>query len=255
MSYYVLACFAVTLALAIGVGYVFTLSGISVVEQPDNPANAIYFFGYIVVSAIVLLLVLKYYHGTRLFTLLELLINFTSVQLIAVLFLNEWESMVAGLLAVVLRLAIPASRNLWLLLTTAVIGALLGSSLGIIPAVALAILLSAYDYYAVFISKHMVTMAEQLQQRKAAFALAVRHQQESLHLGTGDLVVPSMMAVSALKIAPHPLGLAAAVSVAFGCFVGLAVLLYAMEIRRGYWPALPPIVGMGLVALVTFVFL
>lgn len=252
VSYYALGAFAASLALALSVGFAFTLAGVSVVEEPEKVENAVWLFGYILAAALAVILVLKFYKGTRLFFLLELLIAFTAVQLIAALFLDEFQSLVVGALAVLTRLLLPASRNLLLLATTAVVGALLGSSLGLMPAVLLAVLLSAYDYYAVFISKHMVMMAEQLEERKAAFAVALRHKKESLHLGTGDLVIPGMLCVSALKLGPYPYGVGAALATAFGCVTGLCFLILHMEKRKGYWPALPPIVAFGIAGLAAY---
>jgi presenilin-like A22 family membrane protease len=255
VAYLALFSFAASLALALAVGWAFTLAGVSVIEEPERAENALYFFGYIIAAAVAVLLLLKYYKGRRLFHLLELLIDFSAVQLLASLFMPEIAAIVAGGLAVFVRLFFPPARNLLLLLTTAVIGALLGSSLGVVPAALLGILLSGYDYYAVFISKHMVKMAQQLEQRQAAFAVEVRHEKESLHLGTGDLVIPATLAVSALKLGPGSYGAGAALSTAFGCLVGLAVLIYHLERRRGYWPALPPLVGFGLAGLLAYALL
>jgi len=252
VSYYALASFAICLLLALSVGFAFTLAGVSATENPDSAENALYLFGYILLAAVFIIFVLKFYKGSKLFLLLELLINFISVQLLAILFVDEMGALVLGAFSIAIRLLVPASRNLWLILTAGVVGALLGSSLGIMPAVLLAVLLSGYDYYAVFISKHMVQMAEQLQARQAAFAVSLRYQKEALHLGTGDLVIPSMLAVSALKLAPYPIGLGAGLATAFGCVTGLALLIYHMEKRKGYWPALPPVVGLGLAGLVAY---
>jgi hypothetical protein len=65
-----------------------------------------------------------------------------------------------------------------------------------------------------------------------------------IQLGTGDLVVPAILAVSGLRES-----IVLAVAIAFGALVGLFVLFEFMERKRGYWPALPFIIGFATVAM------
>ncbi|HEV8289441.1 MAG TPA: presenilin family intramembrane aspartyl protease, partial [Candidatus Norongarragalinales archaeon] len=207
-------------------------------------------FAYIVVSAVVILAVLKYYKGRNLFYALELLLAFFTVQLFAALFIGDLNAVGVGVAAVALRLLLPQTKSLFLFFSSATVGALLGASLDPLPAVVLALLLAGYDYYAVFISKHMITMAKQLSKRNAGFSVTMQQDKETLELGTGDIVIPAMITVSALKISLH-----AAVAAFAGSLVGVLVLFYLLEMRRGYWPALPPLAGSSLVFLGGFLVL
>jgi presenilin-like A22 family membrane protease len=117
-------------------------------------------------------------------------------------------------------------------------GALLGSSLGVVPVLAFIILLSIYDLTAVFYTKHMVTMAKAIVKRKLAFTVAMPTKVHTFQLGTGDLFVPLMLSVSAYGA----LGLIQALSVIIGAFFGFLILfLYSSRKPGTPLPALPPV--------------
>ncbi len=264
------ASFASVQGIALLLGSVFVSQQVSIVENPSDVGNSVFFFAYIVVSAIVLLLILKFYKGKKLFFVLELLLYLTAIQIAVASFFSEIIALGAGIAAVALRFFVPKTKNALLLASTAVVGAVLGSSLDLFPAAVFAVLLSGYDFVAVFVTKHMVELAEKLEDRGAAFSVTFgdapegakvfetksekRRSQKGkggvgiIELGTGDLVIPAMLSVSALKIGVAP-NFFAAISVSLGTLAGLAVLFWALEKRRGYLPALPPIVFFSLLFL------
>ncbi|MFA4946780.1 MAG: presenilin family intramembrane aspartyl protease [Candidatus Micrarchaeia archaeon] len=241
------AVFFVALLFGSGVGFLLAERGVSMVENPADAWNAAFFMGYILAATAVLLLVLKFYSGKLLFTLLELVLEFFTLQIVAGLFLDDFYSLVAALVWVGLRLAFPVARSFFLGTGAVVVGALLGSSLDLIPCLALAVLLAVYDYYAVFKTKHMVKLAEALHKRGAAFAITVRAGKQWIQLGTGDLVVPVALVVSVLKES-----IIGGLFVFAGAMLGMTVLVWLLDQRKGYWPALPPIVGGLVVGLVAW---
>ncbi|NYZ75502.1 hypothetical protein H0O03_04555 [Candidatus Micrarchaeota archaeon] len=245
------------------------------VSNPSDPANAGIFFAYIVVGALVLLFVLKYYKGRKLFLIAELLLFFTAFQVLAMLFVNEIAATAIGAVVVAARLWKPRLRNYLLLVTAGVVGALLGANFDLLPAVILALLLSGYDVIAVFYTKHMVTLAKELSGRDAAFSVtfstappgakrpspgakAVKTKVESLELGTGDLVIPAFLTTAALKLPGKGMFFAgqwisgAAVAAVIGALGGMVVLFILLERKKGYWPALPPLVLTSLVAIAAY---
>ncbi len=244
----VLSSFIFVQFLALVAGYSLIAAGVSVVENPGDVANSLVFFVYIVAAAALILFVLKFYKGKKLFLILELLLIFFSIQILASLVVDEWTSLFISALAVGARLKTPWTKNILLLFVTATIGSLLGASLDILPSSVLAGLLAGYDVVAVFLTGHMVTLAKQLTKREAGFSVDVKIKKEAMQLGTGDLVVPAMLAVSALKIS-----YGAAVSVIVGATTGLIVLFYLLQKRGGYWPALPPVVGFSFIGLAAYV--
>jgi len=238
VSILLLSSFAIVLSVALFAGWNFISQKVSIVENPADLQNAAFFFAYILVATMLLILLLKFYKGNTLFRAVELLLEFSAIQVFLAIFANAIVSAAGALALVAIRFFNERLKTPFLMFATAIVGALLGSSLDLLPAMLLAWLLAAYDYYAVFHSKHMVFLAKQLGQRQAAFAISLKHKKESVLLGTGDFVMPAMLAVSALKISSL-----AAFSTAFGAFAGLAILVWHMEKNKGYYPALPPIVA------------
>ncbi len=251
--------------------------GVALLQQPtENPfgdpndvGNSAILFAYVLFSAAALLLILKYYSGVRLFQFLEAVIIFTSMQMLFGFVLSFTAASVGALALTATRFIEPRVRPYLLAATTAVVGALLGSWLGLLPAAVLAALLAVYDVAAVFFTKHMIALAKGLTSRGASFSIAISSPSskrgktrvpprtpfatgkagkltrtdphapiESLELGTGDLVIPAMLIVSALGVSIEHAAFAFV-----GAGAGFLVLLYVLERSRGFWPALPPIVG------------
>ncbi len=267
--------FALVQALALGLGAIFVSQEVSIVEDSSDVGNSFFLLGYVVFAAIVLLLVLKFYRGKKLFFILELLLEFTAVQIAFSAILPQYgeaAAFAAGVLAVAVRVFLAQAKTTLLLLSTAVVGAVLGSSLDLFPAALFAVLLAAYDYIAVFHTKHMVELAQKLEEREASFSVSFGEEREAppapnepqtqgkpkkqggkkelggIELGTGDLVIPAMLSVSALKFGAFP-NIAAGFAAALGSVFGLLLLFYILEKRRGYLPALPPIVFASLLFL------
>jgi presenilin-like A22 family membrane protease len=241
VSKLLLAYFAFALVLSLAVGKEFLLQEVSVVENPEEVANALYLFAWILASVVIIFLVLRVYKGRKFFLLLELFLYFATVQIFFSLYLPEIPTLVLSALVIPLRLKFPKTRIFLLIFASALVGALLGASLDIIPVAVFSILLAAYDFIAVFKTKHMVSLAKQLEKRQAAFALFLSHKKEKIELGTGDVVIPSMIVVSALKLS----SMHAIVSVV-GAVIGLFTVVYLLEKKKGYYPALPPIVFFSL---------
>jgi len=239
-----LVAFIAAQAIGLLAGWNFVSQKVSVVENSADIGNSLFLFGYILVGTVAILLLLKFYRGRKLFMLIELLLEFTAMQLFISMFASELVALFGAALLLGVRLGLPQTRGAFLLFAASVVGALLGSSLDIIPAVILSLMLAGYDAIAVFGTKHMVTMAKGLDERGAAFAVSLKHKKESIQLGTGDFVIPVLLSISALK-----LSLLDAVFVVCGGFAGLLLMIYVLERHKGYWPALPPIVGGALLFL------
>lgn len=266
--------FALVQVAAIAIGAQFVSEEVSIVENSADVSNSLYFLAYIIAAAAVFLLILHFYKGSKLFYLLELVLIFASVQIAVSAFNGEIhsdtpvQSTTIGLLAAFCRAILPQSKNAFLMLAAASVGAVLGSSLDIFPALLLAAGLAAYDYIAVFKTKHMVTLAKELGDREAGFSISfgnipknakliktqkgLKSKKGTLYpmieLGTGDLVIPAMLCVSALKLGAAP-NFAAAIAGALGAMVGFWVLMKVLESKRGFLPALPPIVFFTLLGI------
>ena len=239
--------FFVAMLVALFFGYHLVVQGVSMVEDSTDPANAVYFMGYILVATVAMLIIIKLYAGHLLFTALEVMLELLAAQLAAALFLPLEASFGVGLAVAALRLLVPALKPLLLCFSSVVVGALLGSSLDWLPIILLAVLLSVYDFLAVFKTKHMVKIAESLQKRGTALAITVKSGKDWVQLGTGDFVIPAALLVSALKVS-----FSAAFFAFCGAMLGMTALVFLLEKRKGYWPALPPLVAGTLIGFVVF---
>lgn len=275
---WMLGAFVLAQAIAVAVGSkLIAIPAFQVLDNPGDPANAVVFFGYILLSAVALLLVLKYYHGKLLFVLIEIFLMVFTLQTLFSLFIEDLPALVAAVVLVAAKFKVKHLRSLLLLVATSVVGALIGTWIDLLPAILLAVLLSAYDIVAVFYTKHMIALAKGLDDREASFSISfalvdekkVREGKKAMksaleakpdksgklpewhgkfiELGTGDMVVPAVLTVAALKQS-FPLALACFV----GSIAGILLLFYLLEKRHGYWPALPPIVGGCLVGMALF---
>jgi len=245
-----LSSFLAIQLFALAIGAKFVLDQISIVEDPADVSNSFIFFFYILAAAVVLILVLTFYKGKWLFYLMELGLLFSASQVLFSLFVPDY-SLLLGLLVMGLRVFFPPARNVLLMVVAGIVGALLGASFDIFPAALFSILLAAYDYVAVFKTKHMVFLAQELYKRGAAFAVSLGDAKQQIELGTGDIVISSMLAVSSLKIGAVP-NVAAAFSVITGAVAGLFFLVLVLRQRKGYLPALPPLVASSLVFLLVY---
>lgn len=249
-----LLMFALVQIVALFMGANFVSAGVSVVAEPGNVSNSFYFFGSVIAMAVLLLLILKFYKGNLLFLGLEILMEFIAVQLFAALFLPEILTYIIAAAAITARMKFEQVRQPLLLFATAVVGGLLGASLQLIPSLLLAFLLAGYDVIAVFYTKHMVILAQGLSKRSAGFTMKVKEGKHKLELGTGDIVIPAMLASSANQIGKEFVigswiftlpGFAAVVFSILGMY---AMLLYLQK-KKGFFPALPPLVGASAIGI------
>ncbi len=248
------AIFLITQLLGLFVGLNLIASGLEregiINNNPDDPINSIALFLYILVFTGILLVVLKFYKGDMLFKLLEsMLVFLTSLIVFSFLVPKEFE-----LIALILPLAIVIARfvfrkNIWLrnlasILAASGAGALIGYNFGIIPVTLFLVLLAVYDLIAVFYTKHMVTLAKSITKKNLAFTFALPTKEHQFELGTGDLVIPLVFAVSVLvetsKHFSFPFALISPAIILWGSLVGLILTVHYSSQNIGKaLPALP----------------
>src|SRR5436309_1890917 len=131
--------------------------------------------------------------------------------------------------------------------TAAGVTAILGISFGTLPAILLLIALAFYDAWAVYRTKHMITLADELTSQRSPILLvipkkagysfreqkslkaqvAAGEEREAMFIGLGDLIIPGIMSVSAFTFLTAPgrsfAGLAPNAFVALGTVLGSLV--------------------------------
>lgn len=242
----------------------------------NNPLNALFFIGYIIAGAVLIVLFSRYYKGMVFFQLLELVVIFSASFVVffsiglALLHLDFVTSLLFGAAAAFILAAAKffwnGAKNTAAIISSAGVGALFGFSLGFFPAAIFIVLLSIYDYVAVFKTRHMIEMARELSSRQLSFAVTAKdvparkpkekteayveramEEGERLDLGTGDLSVPAMISVSAYTLGPN--GLIYSLAVALGSTISIFLLLRFVSKQKVFLPALPPICLGGMLAL------
>jgi presenilin-like A22 family membrane protease len=151
-------------------------------------------------------------------------------------------------------------HNFLIVISLAGIGATLGIQFVPRDAIIILTLLSVYDIIAVYWTGHMVKMAQHFIDSgiipgivisiKAGGPLwleEVRPSEEAAILGTGDLVLPAFLSVSAFKAINPIAGLASSCGALLGLFL-MHRLFFGQKVRRPM-PALPPIAAGGIVGL------
>jgi presenilin-like A22 family membrane protease len=278
--------FAATQALGIYAGVALIdaamtdadIQSLSVAPMPNanDPLNALFFIGYILAGAVLVVFAARHYKGMLLFQLLEAMVIFSASSIVffaacmAALNMDFVTALLAGsalgALLAATKFFYQQAKNAAAIISSAGVGAIFGFSLGFFPAVLFTILLSVYDYVAVFKTRHMVEMARELSTRQLSFAVTAKNvparkakepveeyveraekEGERLDLGTGDLSVPAMMSVSAYTLGPN--GLVYSLAVAAGSTLALYMLLKFVSKQRVFLPALPPICLGGMIAL------
>lgn len=169
-------------SLSLGMPQVTSISSVS---PTQSTTTALFYAAYIVLAAVVLVIVLRIYHGDILFRIIEGVVVVVSsffVFLIVILFLVPGHSPTTASVVLALLFAIaliaaknrkPILRNSTAIIASIGVGVILGFSFSFVTALLLMLIIAAYDYIAVFVTKHMVTMANAISSRNLAFLVGV----------------------------------------------------------------------------------
>ncbi|MCX6682742.1 MAG: presenilin family intramembrane aspartyl protease [Methanoregula sp.] len=267
-------------------------AGISAFEDPTSVANPFIFIVILLVFTGFLLLLIKFGFKRVISFVIGASIFFTFIYIFsAIVFAVVGTTDTAVLL--VFACSIGATLLLfkypeWYIidvlgvLIAAGVASIFGRSLDILPVVILLIILAVYDAVSVYRTKHMITLAEGVidlktpilfvipKKRNYSFIregigkLGEGHERAAFIMGMGDLIMPSILVVSAnvfLK-GPRIMGFVnlPALGAIAGSLAGLAVLLYFVSSGKPQ-AGLPPLnggtligfaLGLGLLRLLTF---
>jgi presenilin-like A22 family membrane protease len=233
-------------------------------QQPGDVGNSIIFLLYVIVVAVIVILVIRYMRwASFLFRMLELLTIFTTSSIVFFVVLSYLQvqysyeiSFILSVLLVVLKFVYPRVKNLTAIISSAAVGALFGFSFDIIPTLLFVIFISLYDFIAVFVTKHMVYMAKEMSKMDLSFSISSKEkryvkekrkeEEFSVELGSGDMAIPLMLAVSAYRMS---FSLVDSFAVVLGSTVGLVIVLYYVTTRKVFLPALPPLCFFGVLFL------
>jgi presenilin-like A22 family membrane protease len=278
-------------------------------QVATGPTNAIFLIGYIIILAAVMILIFRFYHGAKLFRVIEGVVIFIAsfyVFLILLAYATQ-NTNIATAGAVIMAILLVAAKNKWVKLKNVAaiiasigVGAVLGVGFSFLAAIIFMGLLAIYDFVAVFITKHMITLANVVTENNLAFMVDMSEVEgvpksnfskkefaeynkelkasgsrgrrimsvmkkssgmglvpisANVALGTGDLAIPLMVAVSAYKLT---LSFVPSFFIAFGAVLGLLLTMFILRKYKRALPAIPPLflgvlIGFALYYLIYYV--
>ena len=276
------------IGLACGVYLIFLSpeENLAAYEPSESVSYSLFFIASVLFGALFMYLLLRVYKGNFLFKIMESCVIFISSWVVFsvvvdFLMLPWWLSLLFAFALVVLKAKFSKARNVAALISSAGVGALFGYSLGFLPVALFAIFLSFYDFIAVFLTKHMVMFAQRFSKMELSFSIAAEiekkpeepgkpegekkeEEHRKIELGTGDLTVPLMITVSSFKLgcieflqnsciqfSPSLGVLFALISIVFSTVALYSILDFVYK-KRGFLPALPPLVLSQLISISIF---
>ncbi len=267
-----IALYAISFVIAFGITYTAADSQVATTVISDIPTAVnpyMFILTFFVASAVAYLLVKtmkkkknfwKVFFGLGAFAGMFITLYYLCLYVIS----SEVSYGISIALTIIVILARAATKRVWLhnivvILAVAGVARLLGHQFTPYGAAIILGVLSLYDIAAVYLSKHMVTMAKTLFDRQAFFGLIIPHQYRKWNaqltalkpgeqisvIGAGDIALPLFFALSHLLYN----GLAAFVIVSIAIGIGVIAMhhLYTVTTKGKPIPALPPIVFLAFI--------
>ncbi len=297
---YIITLFLLVQFLGLLIVFYFLPPVVAVPAQQQAPSsfNAIWFFLYVLAGTLFLLLLFRFYHGNAIYVIIEgVIVVIASFYLFLIILGSIFPNQAAVPEVVAASIGLPALlmyakyKKPWLRNEVAMIASMgAGIVLGFLPftvTFAFMLIIAAYDYVAVFVTKHMLALGRQAVDRNMALLVGsseieliprsylskgsikeikkmlantkIRNRQikqaikqgsfpvpTQTALGTGDLTMPLMLAVSAyFSFTSYFL----AVVIAVGASAGLVFTMYLLKKYKIGLPAIPPLFSFISIAL------
>lgn len=164
-----------------------------------------------------------------------------SVQIFAI-------SLAIGISLVFIKNMYPKITNLIAIIAAMGTATVIGASFGFYAIVVLMLIIAVYDYIAVYVTKHMVAMANVFQPLDLAFMIGSRREGvdsqtkeayvSRVNLGLGDLILPAMLIAGGLFLNG---GVYIVVGMTIGAVVSLVYVMYLLRVQKKAMPAIPPL--------------
>ena len=250
------ACFVVIPLLSVSISHTYLKENVRVFENPERVSNAIYYIGLILLFTGIILILIKL-NADKLFKAIIFFLILISIQYVLLPFMPPFLALA---LAVSLSLILYFWQS-WLIIDAVGImlavgiTAIFGISLSPIPAVILLAILAIYDYLSVYRTGHMISLAEAVVKLRVPILLIfpfrwdfslkddINEMKESgaYFLGLGDLIIPSILVVSANTFmgGGNSLLNVHALSALAGTVAGFIAMMISAKIRGGAHPGLP----------------
>src|SRR5437764_11358551 len=253
---------------AIALSPIFAGAGFQAFQRPEDVTNTVIYLIMILAFTAVILGLVRYKRQNlaKYVIMASIFITLAFILLLPLFYALDYatggtaDGVLLGNVATVLAFSLAAGLVYllvkfpeWYLVdaicitTAAGVTAILGISFGTIPAILHLIALAIYDAWAVYRTKHMITLADELtsqrlpillvipkkagysfrEQKSLKAQVAAGEEREAMFIGLGDLIIPGIMSVSAFTFLTAPgrsfAGLAPNAFVALGTVLGSLV--------------------------------
>ncbi|MGC8730241.1 MAG: presenilin family intramembrane aspartyl protease [Candidatus Micrarchaeia archaeon] len=263
-----------------------TMQEITSTEVMNSDTEVLFYIAYIVIAAAILVLLFKYINGRLLFRILEAVVIVVSSFFVFYVLSNyiignnnaaTLIGIAAALLLIYEKNKHQSLRNTAAILGSVGVGLVLGMSFTFETAYIFMGILAIYDFVAVFITKHMLSLARVAEENNLALMIGVneikgvpetevskktrmeiKKEYDKLkspeamffknkklvpmlarvELGTGDLGVPLMVAISAFGTSTN---FVLSFFVIFGAIAGLVATMLILKKYKRALPAIPPL--------------
>ena len=212
-------------------------ANVKVFENPSDPTNSLlYFLAIITFTAIVMILAKK----SELFLKLVMYsLLFISTFYVFYPFFGILSFVPSSVVLIaLLKKPNTLTLNVSAFLLACGITAMFGISLEPFPVLILLVILAIYDFVAVYTTKHMVDLAENIIKLKLPLLFVIPTDDRPTMLGVGDVVIPNILTVSAQTFlnSPKIFGLKIpALTTLIGGALGLtALLILAEKFKRAH---------------------
>lgn len=256
----------------------FLLPDIVEVESSyQNQTDVWTFLIYIFVMTFILLVITKKTKkaGSFVVDFLDSFVVFFAVGLtldIIISYFFQGLSFIAYVISFILALVkrkFAQLRNTLAILSTASVGLVIGLSLDFNSVIIFLTILAVYDLVAVFITKHMITLATELSKKQTSFSVASQQfipkkefkevvveatstnlpvYVSRIELGSGDLVAPLTLAVASFRL---KFSLVQPLFVVIFSSFGLLLTIFILIKYKRPLPALPPLFIFSSLGLIT----
>ncbi|HNX18136.1 MAG TPA: presenilin family intramembrane aspartyl protease PSH [Methanoregula sp.] len=275
MPFFVMPAFLIIVELgSVALSLPVQAAGLAAFEDPESMANPFIFMAILLGFTAFLLVLIKYGRKNIIAWIIGLSIFLTFIYTFAAIvpmlvepgYLEMAVTLVLSIAATVLLYKYPewyVIDGLGLLLAAGV-ASIFGVSLGTIPVILLLVILAAYDAISVYKTKHMIALAEGVIDLKTPILFVIPKkrnysfirdgigklddggERSAFIIGMGDLIMPSVLVVSASVFTGGVkyFGLLnlPAIGAIIGSVAGLAVLLHFVMSGRPQ-AGLPPLNG------------
>lgn len=278
--------FVLTMLLAILFAEPFLAAGLQAFEDPNDVGNSLYYVVAILVFTGIILAIAKWGKKSLIRWIILSAVGLTIWYVVhpVLLITLDWSPAAAYGTAAILGVASVVAlykHPEWYvidivgLLVAAGTAAIFGISLGIVPVIVLLAALAVYDAIAVYKTKHMLSLADTVIDLRLPVLLVIpkvanyrfraeaskfkeakpenKGEREAMFMGLGDLVMPTILVVSALQFSQPSWNGMPALGAAVGTLVGYAVLMgYVLKGRPQ--AGLPLLNGGSIVGFLTGVY-